>query len=203
MKKLLVATGNQGKLGEIKKFLKDLKIEIVSLKDLNLKQNVEEDGKTYQENSAKKALFFAEMTNLPTLADDGGVEIDALGGKPGLYSKYWAKDEETIIKKLEQVATEIPENNRGAVFKVVLTLALPDGRTWSVGDQVKGIITRSQHMKRVIGYPYRSFFYIPEIKSYYHEDEMTEDQLRMYNHRYKAIEKIKKIIIKTIINEQS
>lgn len=199
MKKLLIATGNQGKLGEIRKFLSDLPIEIISLKDLRLNQNVDEDGKTYQENSQKKALYFAKLSNLPTIADDGGIEIDALNGEPGVQSKHWAKDEDEIIKKLAKISNELQENNKGAVFKTVISLALPDGRVWSVEGEVKGVITKSQHMKRVVGYPYRSFFYLPKIKSYYHEDEMTEDQLRMYNHRYKAIQKLKKIIKEEII----
>src|SRR5680860_608799 len=131
MKKILIATGNKGKLKDLNFFLKDLEIEILSLKDLNLIQDVKEDGKTYKENSEKKALYFAKLTSLPTIADDGGIEIDALGGKPGVDSKYWAKNEDAIIEKLKKIAENLSENNRRAVFRVVITLALPDGKVFS------------------------------------------------------------------------
>ncbi|MFH1186759.1 MAG: non-canonical purine NTP pyrophosphatase [Candidatus Levyibacteriota bacterium] len=198
MKKLLIATGNEGKLNEIKKFLKKLDLKIISLKDLNFNQDVEEDGKTYKENSQKKALYFAKLTNLPTLADDGGIEIDALKGKPGINSKHWAKNESEIIKKLGKIAKEIPEDNRGAIFKVVLSLAFPNGKVFSTEDQIRGLIIKNPYIKRVKGYPYRSFFYLPESGKYYNEDELTDDELRVYNHRYKAIQKLKVIIKKEI-----
>lgn len=200
MRKLLIATGNRAKFKDIKKFLKDLNLEILSLKDLNLKQDVVEDGKTYKENSEKKALYFAKLTNLPTIADDGGIEIDALGGLPGVDSKYWAKDDEAIIKKLEQIAKKLSDNNRRAVFRVVITLVLPSGKIFSVEDKLEGIIAKKEYKKRVAGFPYRSFFYLSKINKYYHEDELTNDELRVYNHRYKAIQKIKDIIEKEVIN---
>lgn len=198
MKKLLIATGNQGKLRDIKKYLSDPDFEIISLSDLNLEQDVKEDGKTYQENSQKKALYFAKLSNLPTLADDSGIEIDALGGKPGANSKHWAKNEEEIIKKLKKISKNLPENNRGATFKTVISLALPDGKVWSVKDEVEGIIVEKENGRRDSGYPYRSFFYLPRIKKYHDEEELTEDEQQLYNHRYKAIQKIKKIIAKEL-----
>ncbi|HZJ18607.1 MAG TPA: non-canonical purine NTP pyrophosphatase [Patescibacteria group bacterium] len=200
MKKILIATGNKGKLKDLNFFLKDLEIEILSLKDLNLIQDVKEDGKTYKENSEKKALYFAKLTSLPTIADDGGIEIDALGGKPGVDSKYWAKNEDAIIEKLKKIAENLSENNRRAVFRVVITLALPDGKVFSTEDKIEGIIVKNEYTKRIEGFPYRSFFYLPNIKKYYHENELTNDELRVYNHRYKAIQKIKEIIKKEIIN---
>ena len=200
MKKILIATGNNAKLKDIKEFLKDLDLEILSLKNLNLVQDVKEDGKTYKENSEKKALHFAKLTNLPTIADDGGIEIDVLGGKPGVDSKYWAEDDNAIIEKLREIARKLSNNNRRAVFKVVISFALPNGKVFSVEDETEGIITKKEHERRVAGFPYRSFFYLPEINKYYHEEELTDDELRVYNHRYKAIQKIKEIIKKKIIN---
>lgn len=198
MKKLLIATGNQGKLRDIKKYLSDPDFEIISLSDLNLNQDINEDGKTYQENSQKKALFFTKLSNLPTLADDSGIEIDALGGKPGVDSKYWAKNDEEIIKKLAKLSKSLLRNNRRATFKSVISLALPNGKVWSVKGKVEGIIAEKENGKRDAGYPYRSFFYLPEIKKYHDEEELTEDEQRLYNHRYKAIQKIKKIIAKEL-----
>ncbi|MGA2968005.1 MAG: non-canonical purine NTP pyrophosphatase, partial [Candidatus Levyibacteriota bacterium] len=93
--RLLIATKNQGKVGEFKEFLKDLPFEIVSLKDISIKEDIEENGKTYQENSQKKALFFAKLTSLPTIADDGGIEIVALNNDPGIKSRRWLGHEAT------------------------------------------------------------------------------------------------------------
>lgn len=197
MKKLLIATKNPGKIAEISKFLKDLKLEIISLKDLGGKQDIEENEKTYEANSQKKALFFAKLTNLPAIGDDGGLEINALGGEPGLKSRRWlgyeASDEE-LIEHLKKISKTLPKNNLGARFVDVISFALPDGRVWSSGGEVKGIIKYNQNLKILKGYPFRSFFYIPEIEKYYHENELDEEEEKIYNHRYKALVKVKEII---------
>ena len=87
MRKLLIATRNAGKLKEISNFLSDLPIKIVSLADIGIADDVIEDGETYEENSRIKALFYAKKSGLPTIADDGGIEIYALKGAPGINSK--------------------------------------------------------------------------------------------------------------------
>ena len=168
MKKLLIATRNQGKVGEFKEFLKDLPFEIVSLQDLGIKEDIEENGKTYRENSQKKALFFARLAKLPTIADDGGIEIDALEGKPGINSKHWAKDEDEIIKKLTKLSKNLPKKNRKATFRTVISFALPNGKAWSSTSKTQGIIAEKKSGKKDIGYPYRLFFYLPKIKKYYY-----------------------------------
>ncbi len=87
MKKLLIATTNSGKVGELKKFLSELPLELVSLNDLHITQEIEEDGKTYEDNSKKKALYYAKLSGLPAVSDDGGIEIAAFGEKPGVHSR--------------------------------------------------------------------------------------------------------------------
>lgn len=204
MRKLLIATRNKGKLKEISNFLSDLKITTVSLSDINSAEEVKEDGNTYEENSKKKAKFFAKLSSLPTIADDGGIEIDALNGGPGIKSRrFFGKNnrestDEEIIKEMQKLSLSLSKNERGAKFKVVLTLALPDGKTWSVRGEVKGIIKDKPYLKLLHGYPYRSFFYLPKIKKYYHEDELTNEEQKKYNHRYKAINKLKLIIIRIL-----
>lgn len=201
MKKILIATTNKGKLKEISEFLADLSLTILSLSDVGITDDVEETGKTYKENSQIKALFYAKKSNLPAISDDGGLEISALGESPGLESKRWVgKDstDEKIIEHMKKIAKELPDENRDAIFKVVLSLALPNGKVWSVEDKVEGIIAKKPHMKNVKGFPYRSFFYVPEIKKYYQNEELTNDEQRMYNHRYKAIQKLKQIIKKVL-----
>lgn len=195
--RLLIATKNPGKLKEISKFLKDLKVQTLSLKDIGIVHDFEETGKTYKENSRKKALFFAKKSGLPTIADDGGLEIDALNGEPGIHSRRWLGYESTdreLVNKMKRVSKSLPKNNLGARFVDVVSLAFPNGRVWSSGGELRGIIKYNPNLKVLKGYPYRSFFFITEVKKYYHENELTPQEERIYNHRYKAIAKLKKII---------
>ena len=90
MKKLLIATNNKGKVIELQDLLKDLDVELITPADINLNLDVEEDGKDYAENAAKKAIAFAHASGLISLADDSGLEVDALDGAPGLYSARYA-----------------------------------------------------------------------------------------------------------------
>lgn len=208
MNKLLIATTNNGKLKELGEFLKDLPagrhglpVQLVSLKDVGITTDVKEDGTTYEENSRKKALFYAKKSKLPAIADDGGLEIDALGGAPGLKSRRWlgykGTDKELLVH-LQKVANELPEENRNAKFVTVVTFALPNGQWWSEKAEVFGIIASKPHPKLLHGYPYRSFFFLPEINKFYHESELTPTQTKQYNHRWKAIHGLKSIIIKEL-----
>lgn len=201
MNKILIATTNPGKLKEISNFLKDLPLEIVSLSDLNIQDDVEETGTTYKENSQQKAIFYAKKSSLPTIADDGGIEIDALNGAPGIKSKRWlGKDstEQDIINHMMKIAKELPDDDRKAFFKTIISLALPNGKVWSVAGEIRGIIAKKPYLKTLKGYPYRSFFYLPKIKKYYHEKELTDEEQKLYNHRYKAIQKLKPLILKYV-----
>lgn len=195
--KLLIATHNKGKLKEFSLFLSDLPFDIVSLADLGIIDNIEEIGETYRENSQAKALFYAKKSGLPAIADDGGVEIDAFGGAPGIKSKRWLGEnstEEDIVNHMIKIARELPQDNRRAFFKTVVSFAMPDGKVWSVNGEIEGIIAEKPYLKLLKGYPYRSFFYLPKIKKYYHEDQLTDAEQKLYNHRYKALEQLKKII---------
>lgn len=197
MQKLLIATTNKGKLGEIQKYLSDLPLKIISLSDVGITDDVEETGKTYKENSQKKALFYAKKSGLPAISDDGGLEIAALGGEPGIHSKRWlgaTTTEEELIAHMQKVAKDLPDKNRNARFVAVLSLAMPSGNVWSVEGVVDGIIAKEPFLQKVHGFPYRSFFYIPEIKKYYQDEQLTDEQQKIYNHRYKAITKLKEII---------
>lgn len=201
MKKLLIATTNKGKLKELSAFLADLPVELLSLEDLQITDDFEEKGKTFEENSKAKALFYSKKSGLPAIADDGGIEIDALGKAPGIKSKRWlgydASDED-LIKHMIRVAKDLPKNNRRAFFKAVVSFALPDGKVRSVTGKIEGIIAEKPYLKPLKGYPYRSFFYLPKIKKYYHEDQLTDEEQKLYNHRYKALEQLKKIIVREL-----
>lgn len=201
MKKLLIATTNKGKIKELTEFLSDLPVQLLSLKDAGITEDVEEKGQTYEENSQAKALFYSKKSGLPAVADDGGLEISALGGAPGAHSRRWlgysATDEE-LISHLTKVAKGLPDNNRYAYFRTVISLALPDGKVWSVKSEVKGIIAKKPLLKILKGYPYRSFFFLPEIDRFYHESQLSKEEQAIYNHRYKAIQKLKPIIKKQL-----
>lgn len=201
--KVLIATHNQGKLKEISEFLKDLPLRTLSLNDVGIKDDIEETGKTYKENSQLKALFYSKKSGLPTIADDGGIEILALEGAPGLKSRRWFgknSTDEQILKYMLDVSKKLPENNRKAFFRTVISLAMPSGKVWSAAGEVEGIIAKKPYPKLLKGYPYRSFFYLPKIKKYYHEDQLDPEEEKEYNHRHKAIQELKPILIKELIN---
>lgn len=197
MKKLLIATKNQGKLKEISSFLSGLCAKTVSLKDVGIEDDFEETGKTYKENSQQKAIFYAKKSGLPAVADDGGIEIDALNGAPGLKSRRWlgrqASDEE-LIEHMKRIARKLPKNNRKACFRTIVSFALPNRKVWSSFGEVEGKIAEKPHQKPLKGYPYRSFFYLPKIKKFYHESDLSDKEQKLYNHRYKAIQKLTPII---------
>ncbi len=204
MKKLLVATTNPGKLAEIRFFLKDLSLKLLSLNDLGIKDRVEEDGKTFEENAKKKAVFYANLSGLPTIADDGGVEIDYLGGEPGVKSRRWidgkeASDEELISYTLQKLKG-VPEKQRQAQLRVCLALALPGGKTYVSEGKIRGLI--SEHIFHVLtpGFPFRSLLYIPKIGKYYHHENLTREENLKYNHRGKALRKLKRIIQEKVIS---
>lgn len=201
MNRLLIATTNPGKLREYKDFLSDLPVSLVSLSDVGINDDIEEIGKTYEENSQQKALFYAKKSGLPAISDDGGIEISALNNEPGIKSRRWIGDDATdgdLVNHMMKVSKELPGKNRRAVFKIVVSLGLPNGKAYSSEGKVEGIIAKKPHMKLVHGYPYRSFFYLPEAQKYYHESELTKDEMRKYNHRYLAVEKLKNIIRKEL-----
>jgi XTP/dITP diphosphohydrolase len=202
MKKLLIATHNPGKIAELRSLLSDLPLQLVSLSEIGINEEAEENGTTYKENSQIKALFYAKKSKLPALADDAGVEIAALNNEPGVNTKHWfgpGTTEDDIIEHMKKVAKTLPDDNRKATFKAVVSLALPDGKVWSVLGTIEGIIAKKPSIKKTKGYPFRSFFYLPQIKKYYFETELTPQEQKKYNHRVKAVNKIKPIIQKNLI----
>lgn len=203
MKKLLIATRNPGKFQEIKHFLSDSPLKILSLKDLKITDEMIEDGKSFEENAIKKALFYAKKTGLPTIADDGGIEIDILDGEPGIKSRRWigwrkSSDEELINYTLEKLKG-VPLKKRGAQLRAVLALAFPNGQVFTSEGKIRGIIAKVPSIYRFPGYPFRSLLFIPKLKKFYNQKELTAEEDGRYNHRGKAIKKLKKIIKNKIL----
>lgn len=144
---LVLATRNKGKIAEVQRLLHvhapNLKLRSVADFDL---PDVDETGETFEANAILKALTIANQTGLPALADDSGIEIDALGGAPGVYSARWAgshgDDEANIAKVLEQLK-DVPESDRGAAFVCVIALALPGGQSFTVRGELRGMVRRA------------------------------------------------------------
>ncbi len=199
MNKLLIATTNPGKLAEIKQFLSDLPIELVGLKDVGITDAPEETGISFEENAILKAKHYAKESGLPTLADDGGLEIDALAGEPGVKSHRWIHndredtDEELIHYALDRMK-DLPDDKREAQLRAVLVLVLPGGEVFTAEEKIRGIIPRQASDKRYAGFPFRSLLYIPEIKKFYNHDQLTMTENDTYNHRKKALDILKPII---------
>ena len=199
MNKLLIATSNPAKLEEIRDILSDLPITCVSLSDAGITDVVEETGKTFEENAILKANYYAKKSGLPTLADDGGLEIDALDGEPGIHSHRWIhqdredEDEELIEYTMEKMRG-LPLAERGAQLRLVLALVLPTGETYTSKGIIRGIIAEKPSTYRRKGFPYRSLLFLPQINKFYNHDELTPEENREYNHRKSALEKLKPII---------
>ena len=195
--KLLIATTNPGKLAEIKRFLSDVPVELVSLNDVGISDIVEETGKTFEENAILKTKHYAKESGLMTLADDGGFEIDALHGEPGIKSHRWVHgdrentDEELIAYTFERMQG-VPEDKRGAQLRLVLVLVKPDGeRVATYEEKIRGMVAATPSKMHQPGFPYRAILWIPEINKYYDQNMMTPQENETYNHRKKAVDKLK------------
>lgn len=196
MKELLLATNNLGKAREISQALSDLNLRILSLHDLGERIRVEEDGKTYLENARKKAREVGLMTKKLTLADDSGLEVEALGGLPGVESANFARkgasdreNNEKLLKLLEGV----PFERRRARFRCVMVLFDPLEKVeeWVEGS-VEGFIL--DHPRGEQGFGYDPLFFIPELGK-----TLAELPLEVKNsisHRGRALMAIKEVLKK-------
>lgn len=195
MKKLLIATKNPGKVLEYKVILKDLPVELITLKDLDIKDDVEEDGKTFEENAVKKVKFYAGLAGLPSIAEDSGLEIDYLNGEPGIHTKRWlgrdASEGELISATLDKLKG-VPMKERGAQLKVVIALAVKEEEIWTFEGVIRGFIMEKPIAKIIPGYPFRTLFYLPEINKVL--GELTMEEEAEFAHRKKAVEKALPII---------
>lgn len=199
--KLLIATRNPAKLAEWKRFLSELPLEIVDLADVGIGAEVEETSETFQENARLKAIEYARLSGLITLADDGGFEIDFLGGAPGvrsrrLFGEKDAADEESIAFVLEKLAG-VPRERRGAQLRAVAVVALPDSSIIYEGEaKIRGYIVEEPSPTRLPGFPYRSIFRVPEFNKML--VDLGEEEHEKVNHRRKIAPEIVKAIMKAV-----
>lgn len=204
---LLIATSNPAKYDEIVRFLSDIPLEFKSLTDIGLPADAPEDAETFEENAISKAKYYAKRSGLPTIADDGGFEIDALNGAPGVHSHRWidptreSSDEELIAHAIEKLAGVV-SSDRGAGLRVVIAYANPaDGTVHTTTSAVRGVVAEEPSEKRTPGYPYRSLLYLPEIGKFYDHEELTPEQTEEYNHRKRALEELKPKISEDLLTK--
>ncbi len=188
MKKIVVATKNQGKLREIKAILGNSGYEFVSMQDMGIDIDVVEDADTFLGNATKKAVEIMKACGEITLADDSGLCVDALNGAPGVYSARYAGDNQDdlannllLLKNMEGV------KNRNAHFTCAMVIAFPDGKIISHCGEFHGEI--DHEMKGTGGFGYDVLFYLPEYKMT--SAEISAEEKNKISHRAKALWGIK------------
>ena len=194
---LVVATKNRKKLEEIKEILKGLDLKIVSLSDYRRTPRIIENGKTFRENAIKKAVKIAHFTRKLTLGEDSGLEVDALGGKPGIYSSRFSGKDKSDLKnnlKLLKLLGGPPLKKRKAGYVCAVALADAHGLVGVVEGRCAGLI--AMKLKGHFGFGYDPLFIVPKYKKTF--AQLGPDIKHKMSHRYRALEKAKKIIQKYI-----
>lgn len=183
-RRLLIATTNAHKVDEFRALLADVPFTLVGLRELGVTQDVEETGATFEENAILKARAYAEMTGLPTLADDSGIEIDALDGGPGVYSARWAGADVTYDvrnRMLVERLAGLPDAQRGARYRCAIAIALPPprGLVGVVHGIFEGIV--AQEPAGTGGFGYDPIFYVPAQGRTV--GQMTAEEKHQISHR--------------------
>jgi len=192
---LLVATKNRKKLEEIREILKGLGLEITSLADYHKTPRIIENGRTFKDNAIKKAVKTAQFSGKLTLGEDSGLCVDALGGRPGIYSSRFSGLDKSDLKnnlKLLRLLGEPPINKRKAHYICAVALADKDGLVGVVEGRCDGLI--GFKMQGHFGFGYDPLFVIPKYKKTF--AQLGPGIKHKMSHRYRALEKAKKIIQK-------
>ena len=197
MSRLLIATNNPGKQREYRELLADLDVDLCTLQGLGISVVVREDGSSYAENARIKAEAYAQASGMLTLADDSGLEVDALGGEPGLHSARYGGDGASDTGRYELLLQRlgmVPRGRRTARFRCVIVLVTPDGKTYNTEGICEGVIAfepRGTH-----GFGYDPVFYLPE-----HGQTMAELPSEVKNrisHRGRALQEMMPVLMSTL-----
>lgn len=187
MEKILIATGNMGKMAEFRRMLEPLGYEAVTAKSEGFDIDVPETGKTFTENAALKAAAIAAASGMPAIGDDSGLCVDALGGEPGIYTARYAgpeKDNAKNIEKLLDNLRDVPDDRRGAHFECAVVCAWPDGRIVKAVGQCFGTILRERDGEG--GFGYDPVFSVDGV-SFGRIDPAEKDRI---SHRGKALRRL-------------
>jgi len=193
MQRLLLATNNAGKIAEFRHLLAGCGWELVTPTELGLKLQVEESGQSYAENATMKALSFARASGLITLADDSGLEVDALNGRPGIMSARYAGPDRTDEERVEALLAElrdVPDERRGARFRAAIAIAAADGRVETVEGTVEGRIARAP--RGAHGFGYDPVFLLPDRGLT--TAELPSDEKHAISHRGVAARKARAVL---------
>ncbi len=192
-KQLIFATGNEGKMREIRQILGDMDYEIVSMKEAGVDVEIIEDGTTFEENATIKAKTVMEATGCLVLADDSGLEIDYLNKEPGVLSARYM-GENTSYRIKNQILLDrlhgVPAAVRGARFVCVIAAAFPDGKIETRRATIEGRIADEPAGEN--GFGYDPIFYLPDRGKT--TAELSEEEKNEISHRGKALRMIKEIL---------
>lgn len=162
--RLIIATGNEDKVREIDEILEGTGFEAISMKQAGFNPDIVEDGTTFEENALKKAMAVHELSGEYVMADDSGLCIDALDGAPGIYSARFCGEDSTYEEKFRKIfdmLADVPEDKRTAQFVCAIAVVKPDGTSFTVRGECRGVL----HEKPVgeNGFGYDPIFYVPEF----------------------------------------
>ena len=193
IEKIIFATGNEGKMREVRMILGDLGIQVISMKEAGVTAEADENGTTFEENAIIKAKEIMEKTGEIVLADDSGLEVDALGGEPGIYSaRYMGYDTSYHIKNnslIERLEGKTGEE-RSARFVCAIAACFPDGRVLTTRGTMEGQIGYEE--KGENGFGYDPVFYLPEYQCY--SAELPLEEKSKLSHRGKALRLMKEAL---------
>jgi XTP/dITP diphosphohydrolase len=185
MRSVIIATANIGKFKEIKALLENEFDKFYSLKDFDEQVSVNEDSDLYAENAMKKARKIGDRFGIHTMADDSGLEVKALGGRPGVRSSRYGENDDERVARLLGELKGVPWGQREAVFKAYLAFYLPErDRCYVFYGELRGIIGLERHGQG--GFGFDPVFYVPELEKYLAELDMEEKN--RLSHRGKAIQ---------------
>lgn len=195
MERIIFATYNEGKLREIREILSDLKIEILSLNEVGITSEIEENGNTFEENAMIKAKTIAELVNGIIIADDSGLEVDALNKEPGIYSARYMGEEtsydiknSTIIERLAHVETK----DRTARFVCAMACTMPSGEVFTTRGTIEGEI--GYEIINGNGFGYDPIFYVPKYKK--NLSQLSLEEKNKISHRGHALRELKLLLKK-------
>ena len=193
---LVLATRNPGKTKEIRALLQDYPIEIKNLNDFGPIPDVREDGNTFDENAFKKASFTAKVLGLPAIADDSGLEVEALGGAPGVHSARYAGPSATDQERSAKLLREMEgQTNRAAAFVCVISIAVPSGLALTYEGRCEGLIAETPVGEN--GFGYDPIFFYPSMKKTF--AQLSTEEKNRVSHRGKALAELKEEFDKVLI----
>lgn len=192
---IVLATRNKGKVAEFQEIMQDFAVDLRSLDDFGPIPEAVEDGETFDDNAYKKASFTAKVLGLPTIADDSGLVVAALDGRPGVHSARYAGEDASDDDNIDKLLAEmVDQDNRQAAFECVISIAVASGPALTYEGRCEGEISRERQGKG--GFGYDPIFYSPELGKSFAEASMAEKN--KVSHRGKALAQVGEEFAKVI-----